>query len=612
MLKKRIVYIISIILILGFILISSVLYNIYYIKINFVGNTTINFSNINEKDLSKIEIRIITPRNYNYVSFANDTISQFNYGKYRAFNNLLITIPDSILNKITLFTIKYNYEIFKYNKAEFLTNWKIVKNNKTNGIKVYEIPSNIKTKTKTLTKIISCFYLISFLFSYEVIQILKHLFKILSAALILFLIYKLYKKKLFNYDKRIIKRLLILVVFSFIFAIHLIYALSEIYLFTTGYVFIIAIFIIIYYIIKIVLIIFKADKIVILNTRLLMISISIALLISELIIQLLGNYSLYLETRNKFYYYSFFKSYDIGYYHIRTPFSTYYIQNAEYNYIRTANSLGLSDKETNVNKLTDEYRIIGLGDSFTEGDGTDKDSTWLKELERNMNKYSLKQKVSFINAGICGSDPYFEYILLKDKLLKYKPNLIIAAFNYSEIDDIIIRGGIERFAKDSTISINYKPLLAFVYGTTHISRVILNNIYKFNYLLLTYDEYETQKKKALDKIYKSVEMISQLAKENNFKLIITLHPSKPDIKNNNFHYFDSVELNIKKNLPSVEVFNMYDYFINVEKIDSINYKNYYWILDGHHNAKGYSAFGRGIEYELNKLGIIDSLKNSSL
>jgi hypothetical protein len=61
---------------------------------------------------------------------------------------------------------------------------------------------------------------------------------------------------------------------------------------------------------------------------------------------------------------------------------------------------------------------------------------------------------------------------------------------------------------------------------------------------------------------------------------------------------------------SIHCFNMLDYFANEESITPDNVDSYYWIVDGHHNVRGYEAFARGIEYKLDEMGIIDSLRYS--
>ena len=275
----------------------------------------------------------------------------------------------------------------------------------------------------------------------------------------------------------------------------------------------------------------------------------------------------------------------------------------EYCYYRTINSEMLSDKEHSELKENNEYRIIGLGDSFTEGDGADADSTWLKFLERSIKKHSIKKEITFFNAGICGSDPFFEYILLKEKLLKYNPDLVIVCINISDISDILVRGGIERFQSNGTVKFKKPPWWEPIYATLRISRLIFDNLLGYNELLQKESEsnYEASKKKILEAIY----LFDNLANMENYKLLVVFNPMKNEIDEGKSAFSDEIS-KINKN-TNIEVLDLLEFYKTL-KINSSNSNKYFWKYDGHHNAKGYEIFAKGVVWKLNEMGIIDSLK----
>mgnify|MGYP001557701903 CR=1 FL=1 len=80
----------------------------------------------------------------------------------------------------------------------------------------------------------------------------------------------------------------------------------------------------------------------------------------------------------------------------------------EFVFRRKFNAEGFSDKEWKKQKDSNEVRIITLGDSFTEGDGTVYDSCYPKVLEELLQKEFPEAKINVMNAGHCGSDPWFE------------------------------------------------------------------------------------------------------------------------------------------------------------------------------------------------------------
>jgi lysophospholipase L1-like esterase len=57
-----------------------------------------------------------------------------------------------------------------------------------------------------------------------------------------------------------------------------------------------------------------------------------------------------------------------------------------------------------------------------------------------------------MNAGICGSDPCYDFMQLKDHLLAYQPDMIIQMISTNDAStDLQLRGGLERFQADGTV-----------------------------------------------------------------------------------------------------------------------------------------------------------------
>lgn len=340
--------------------------------------------------------------------------------------------------------------------------------------------------------------------------------------------------------------------------------------------------------------------------RLLLISVVLVLCLAELVFVLTGFMSTYAEKRNVFYYNSLYetqnnyRSQNKNRYHTWSEDHT--LETEEYSYFRKTNSENLSDKEHTLMKKNNEYRIIGIGDSFTEGDGADADSTWLKFLERSLKSLPIAREPEFFNAGVCGSDICFEYVLLKDKLLKYQPDLVLLVVNASDLTDLFIRGGMERFQTDGTIRYKKPPWWEPIYAISHISRLFFSVL---GYSEIFYNDKigfcKNEKKILIDTIL----LFEKLAQENGFKLIVILNPTAEEIQTQKMVLKEIGEYLTKKTEP--DVINLYSYYTETEKINSSNYSDFYWKYDGHHNARGYEVFAQGVEHELKKNGIIDSL-----
>jgi hypothetical protein len=339
------------------------------------------------------------------------------------------------------------------------------------------------------------------------------------------------------------------------------------------------------------------------NVRLAVTSVALMLILAEAVFILTAYKSTQAEKRSGYYYESPYKPERKSWFHVWQQ--DHDLRSDEYCYHRTINSLGLSDMEHPVEKNDHEFRIIGLGDSYTEGDGTDKDSTWLKFLERSLAKYPVNRPVTYINAGACGSDPFFEYILLKEKLLKYKPDLVILTLNATDISDVTIRGGIERFQPDGSLKYNKPPWFEPVYATSHLSRLIFDNVLKYDELLIKRSKNRYVPEEMVRKIYDCLLLFKELSIEYHFRLLIVFHPLNYEVLCNRLD-LAPVMAGISAD-STIGLLDMLWYFRTKESIGQTNFSSYFWKFNGHHNAKGYAAFARGIEWKLDELGIVDSL-----
>ena len=105
-----------------------------------------------------------------------------------------------------------------------------------------------------------------------------------------------------------------------------------------------------------------------------------------------------------------------------------------YNVLAVFNSDGFRDDEFKVEKDVDVFRIAVLGDSFEEALQVELADTWQKVLMRKL-EGDLKRKVEVYNFGVSGYGTDQEWLTLKEKVWKYKPDLVILAFTANDIGD---------------------------------------------------------------------------------------------------------------------------------------------------------------------------------
>ena len=138
------------------------------------------------------------------------------------------------------------------------------------------------------------------------------------------------------------------------------------------------------------------------------------------------------------------------------------------NYVHL-NSDKLRDREYPIEKGNNTIRIAGLGDSAAYGFGVkDINNTVFKILESRLNKEKPANKTyELINFAKPGYDVEDELNVLKEKALKYSPDIIILAYNLNDLKII-----------DSETTKNLRPWLEVPY----IGLILRNTFYLYYYL----------------------------------------------------------------------------------------------------------------------------------
>ena len=105
----------------------------------------------------------------------------------------------------------------------------------------------------------------------------------------------------------------------------------------------------------------------------------------------------------------------------------------EFPELYSINSEGFRGPEFMKNKPDNTYRIIAVGDSTTFGTGVTYENTWPIILEKKLQNLSKSKNIEVINAGSGIVMSLKQSKLIKEKLVDYKPDLIIAFGGQSDM-----------------------------------------------------------------------------------------------------------------------------------------------------------------------------------
>lgn len=92
------------------------------------------------------------------------------------------------------------------------------------------------------------------------------------------------------------------------------------------------------------------------------------------------------------------------------------------------NSRGLRDREHDLTKPEDTFRVAVIGDSLTMASGVDIADTYHKVLERRLNLVPGSLRYEFINFGVGAYSLRQYWAVMYHKILKYEPDMVLVGF----------------------------------------------------------------------------------------------------------------------------------------------------------------------------------------
>ena len=245
-------------------------------------------------------------------------------------------------------------------------------------------------------------------------------------------------------------------------------------------------------------------------------------------------------------------------------------------------------------------RIMMLGDSYTMGVGADNDSSFPKQLSYLLPD-TLNSKAQVWNCGVYGSDPLCEFMLFKDKLLRYSPDMAIVVINFSDIQDVTVRGGFERFRPDGTVLYHQGPWFEPLYARSFLVRRVIHDVFHYDRLYLTPSQAETRKLEAYSNLKSAIDSFSDICRDKHIKLLFVFHPTEGDIdRGDTYLVMPLINYCAEKKLPYVDIKQE----LYRQGIDSSNVHYLFWPEDRHCTNKGYSYFAHSIYKK-----VIEELQN---
>jgi len=329
-----------------------------------------------------------------------------------------------------------------------------------------------------------------------------------------------------------------------------------------------------------------------------LISICLFIPAAELTLRVLCTYCTYTE-RIQGHFVSPYSIRKSSWYYVRSPNAVSNYQAQEFDYEIRTNSLGFRDIEHPLSKPPGELRIMAIGDSFTEAKGASFEQTWLNQLGRALNAENTGVRFRMICAGVAASDPFFAYRILADKLLVYRPDIVLLVVNHSDILDAIVRGGMERFLPDGTVKGVDPPAPPWLYESSHFARFILFELFDYTHHLITRSERDRKAQQALEKIMRLLHEYNRLLESQDIEFALIILPLRGELKHNQYEKLDLLREFALQH--QIDVIDTKPYLYEKLTESENRLEDIYWPIDTHFTELGYRYFAEAVEIGLHPI-----------
>jgi hypothetical protein len=210
-----------------------------------------------------------------------------------------------------------------------------------------------------------------------------------------------------------------------------------------------------------------------------------------------------------------------------------------------------------------------------------------------------------INAGVPGSDPVFAWELLRRKMVKYQPDLVLDVVNTSDIADLVNRGGEERFTPDGWIRPPRKNWLGKMAKHSHLLRAFLVGILGYSYDFLPMGEEKKREERSYAIIADMAEKMGALGRKKGFKFLMVVLPAYQEPKASRDDFFEITYSGLifkalqEKKLPVAELYTEIH-----SRLGDLPLQEFMWPRDAHYNKRGYEIVGNALYAELSKQGYL--------
>ena len=237
-------------------------------------------------------------------------------------------------------------------------------------------------------------------------------------------------------------------------------------------------------------------------------------------------------------------------------------------------------------------RIITLGDSITFGNFLPLESTYAYQLHDILNEHRSEPEYEVLNFGVGGYDILQEVSLLKDRGLAYKPDIVVVGFCLNDVgiaspnlqyiarvqeyqSRLIFRSRVAQFVAIAIDRIrigrwmayknlpevfqrDYEKKIARIGEDEHILRELMQRTSQQEYPSILYGN-----EPRIGRLRYAFEHLSELAKKENFSVVVVIFPQLVGEPNNYPHETAHKIVTLEANRVGFDVLEIIRDFMDV-------------------------------------------------
>lgn len=234
--------------------------------------------------------------------------------------------------------------------------------------------------------------------------------------------------------------------------------------------------------------------------------------------------------------------------------------------------------------------VLTLGDSFTEGAGAPCDSSYPELLGGLL--MMMNSPLHIINGGVSGNDPFFDFQMLQKLQANYQPEQVIFLVNTTDINDVMMRGGLERFLPSGRLNYRDAPWWEPIYAVSFVSRLFFHGIVGVGMDLLKAEEKQAYRIEALSQIRDLFKNhVAAFAKKNGIKVSVVTMPLRYEMQSASEDY--TYLIGALSGIPDIEFIDCRPMLMAHADIDGL-----YWPRDGHFQPVGYARLAECVYHHV--------------